>query len=193
MASKYGHFWRVRVEELRKLIEAAIEGHPAEAHVSGIRSFGDRSSWGGKALVQGRRVFYAPMAHANALGQVVTEMGLCEVKPELVFRFTITASCRLRVALDHVTTTTRIIDPTPRPSSRELIQVPSAHDPALEGSSRACGEIHRLLSRLPVFESVEAVPFRDGLYFFYESGENSPHASMVDLFGLETIPEVKAV
>jgi hypothetical protein len=39
----------------------------------------------------------------------------------------------------------------------------------------ACREIHQALAQLPVFTSVSQVPFADGLYFFYEDGETSPH------------------
>ncbi len=39
----------------------------------------------------------------------------------------------------------------------------------------ACREIHQVLAQLPVFTSASQVPFADGLYFFYEDGETSPH------------------
>jgi hypothetical protein len=38
-----------------------------------------------------------------------------------------------------------------------------------------CQEIHRLLQGLPVCTDPKQVPFADGLYFFYESGETSEH------------------
>ena len=40
-----------------------------------------------------------------------------------------------------------------------------------------CLEIHQALARLPIFISPSQVPFTDGLYFFYEDGETSPHST----------------
>jgi hypothetical protein len=39
-----------------------------------------------------------------------------------------------------------------------------------------CGSLHTLLLRLPAYTSPSHVPFSDGLYFFYEKEEISPHA-----------------
>jgi len=35
--------------------------------------------------------------------------------------------------------------------------------------------VHRLLSQLPIYRNPNEVPFRDGLYVFYEKHERSPH------------------
>ena len=42
----------------------------------------------------------------------------------------------------------------------------------------ACQAVHALLSPLPVFEQPTEVAITDGLYFFYEDGESSQHASV---------------
>lgn len=39
----------------------------------------------------------------------------------------------------------------------------------------ACSEVHTLLARLPIRARPDEVPFRDGLYFFFEQGETSRH------------------
>jgi hypothetical protein len=39
-----------------------------------------------------------------------------------------------------------------------------------------CNLIHGLLAPLPTFTTPAAVPFNNGLYFFYQQGETSPHA-----------------
>ena len=44
-------------------------------------------------------------------------------------------------------------------------------------AEEACGEIHSALQALPLLASPAQVPFRDGLYFFYEDGERSEHAA----------------
>ena len=41
----------------------------------------------------------------------------------------------------------------------------------------ACGAVHDLLKPLPVVEQPGGVSITDGLYFFYEEGESSSHAS----------------
>ena len=44
-------------------------------------------------------------------------------------------------------------------------------------AEEACGEIHSALQALPLLTAPAEVPFRDGLYFFYEDGERSEHAA----------------
>jgi len=44
-------------------------------------------------------------------------------------------------------------------------------------AEEACREIHSALQALPRLTSPAEVPFRDGLYFFYEDGERSEHAA----------------
>jgi len=44
-------------------------------------------------------------------------------------------------------------------------------------AEEACHEIHSALQALPLLGSPVEVPFRDGLYFFYEDGERSEHAA----------------
>jgi hypothetical protein len=43
------------------------------------------------------------------------------------------------------------------------------------GAELVCSEIHSRLELLPFFTNPSQVPFRDGLYFFYEEGESSVH------------------
>ena len=49
--------------------------------------------------------------------------------------------------------------------------------PARPGAEEACHQIHSALRALPLLGSPAEVPFRDGLYFFYEDGERSEHAA----------------
>jgi len=41
-----------------------------------------------------------------------------------------------------------------------------------------CEEVHRLLEALPTYTSYSAVPFDNGLYFLYQTGEASEHAPL---------------
>lgn len=38
-----------------------------------------------------------------------------------------------------------------------------------------CKRVHELIRRLPCYRDPDEVPFTNGLYFFYEAGEKSPH------------------
>lgn len=42
-------------------------------------------------------------------------------------------------------------------------------------AEEACSEVHKLLGITPIFQEPKNVPFNNGLYFFYERGEFSPH------------------
>ncbi len=173
--SKYDQFWENHVNKLVELITTAATGGPAEMEIPEIRSLGHRASWTGSAKVQGSRLVDAPMAHASSLGKMVAKLNLCSSWPDLIFTFTITSSCRLRVStanafkLDASSTTqpTRSISQ----STSQPVSVQPSIIPTL-----ACAEIHRQLARLPEHDSPSKVGFRDCLYFFYETGEQSSHA-----------------
>jgi hypothetical protein len=42
-------------------------------------------------------------------------------------------------------------------------------------ATEACAAIHRLFFDLPVYRTPDEIPFRDGLYVFYERRQRSPH------------------
>ena len=45
-------------------------------------------------------------------------------------------------------------------------------------AEEACREIHQILLAAPTFSSPKDIPFENGLYFFYETGETSIHGPM---------------
>src|SRR5437660_7749829 len=100
MASKYYPFWENNLAAIKELIDAARTGQSAELDVSGIRQLGHRASWNGLALVRGKKLIEAPMAHAASLGKMVASLGLCGPIPNLTFKFTISSRCILRVTSD---------------------------------------------------------------------------------------------
>jgi hypothetical protein len=51
-----------------------------------------------------------------------------------------------------------------------------ANDVADKANGKSCHAIHAALERLPSWREPRQVPFSNGLYFFYERGEASPHA-----------------
>ena len=50
-------------------------------------------------------------------------------------------------------------------------------DAGIINSSESCRLIHRALEKLPEYVKPSEVPFANGLYFFYEQGENSDHGT----------------
>ncbi|MDP2735940.1 MAG: hypothetical protein Q8P12_07095 [bacterium] len=44
-----------------------------------------------------------------------------------------------------------------------------------DGNAAVCSRIHRILDPLKVYSDPDDVPFNNGLYFFYEKGEQSSH------------------
>ena len=179
MQSKYYNYWNAKAPKLAQLVEDAATGKTAELDVSDIRLFGNRAAWNGLARVHGSRALKAPMAHANALANVVTGNGLCEPYDQLVFSFSINSQCRLRVSAGG--------EISPLPDDQSMVDVPRSgprpptlgpphvDDNSILDPTLSCKIVHRLLARLPKFTSPEAVPFNDGLYLFYEAGEVSPH------------------
>jgi hypothetical protein len=53
-----------------------------------------------------------------------------------------------------------------------------ANDAVAKDNDRSCYSLHAALERLPLWREPQKVPFNNGLYFFYERGETSPHAPL---------------
>ncbi len=173
MSSKYEPYWRGHISELRSAIENAAAGHVSELDVSGLTALGDRASWSGTTTVVGRKDVSGGMAHATALGRVVGREGLLDQWPATVFVFSITAGLKLRIKTGGAPHARRKGGVLPRePIRREG----KSSDPGSRSASSNCERVHGLLARLPLYTSPEDVPFKDGLYFFYETGEDSQHA-----------------
>ena len=181
MSSKYHGYWISKAPELCDVIEAAAAGRTAELDVADIRPLGDRTSWNGVARVQGSRVLKTSMAHATSLARAVTELGLCQLHDNLVFHFSISSRCQLRVSAHDTESPVQ-----GRGSTKNVPHSPS--HPTAKGASfvdsgasldptEACEIAHRLIAGLPKFASPESIPFKDGLYLFYEAGEECPHVA----------------
>ena len=179
MASKYGYFWMSQIHSISNAVQAAAQGISTEIDVSGIRALGNRTSWVGRARLRGRTILDAPMAHAKALARMVTEQGICDSWIDIAFAFRISSNCILRVSTeresDHIAS-------TPDVSNHVLLKAEERTSPigespgVLLNTEKTCGEVHRLLLSLPLMQKPTEVSFEDGLYFFYEQGEESAHA-----------------
>jgi hypothetical protein len=87
--SKYDLYWTGKLADIRAAVACAASGQPAVVGVPGLTSMGDRQSWHGLAEVRGDDVTHSSMAHARSLGRRVAASGLCLPWPESTFRFTI--------------------------------------------------------------------------------------------------------
>jgi hypothetical protein len=144
MASKYYPFWENNLAAIKELIDAVRTGQSAELDVSGIRQLGHRASWNGLALVRGKKLIEAPMAHAASLGKMVASLGLCGPIPNVTFKFTISSRCILRVTSDQANIAHLPSQPDPESKPGEQAQ-PVPHN-------ERCGEckltVERLLEKL---------------------------------------------
>lgn len=66
---------------------------------------------------------------------------------------------------------------TETPSNIQTARTDSATTALTLNPTVACTAVSGLLERLPVYRAPSEVPFTDGLYFFYQRGEVSPHTS----------------
>ena len=100
-SSKYNAFWQSRLHELRTAMGEAIDGHPVEIDVTSLQALGRRQSWSGSVVVRGGQIVDGgAMAHARALGNVLTASGCPKEWPANSFRLSISAQLCLRVQVE---------------------------------------------------------------------------------------------
>ena len=110
--------------------------------------------------------------HGGA-GRFATAAGLCESQSDETFVFSMTPSCRLTVHTDPVSEHShRSLQARSRgrPATRHVINGGQPIE-----ATRACEAIHDAVMNLPTYTFPGDVPFANGLYFFFEAGEDSPH------------------
>lgn len=176
MASKYELYWLSRLDDLRTATEQAAQGLPVALSVLDLAPYGVRASWYGTAVVQGSTVVASSMAHAAALAEIVANEGVC-VPAEAVFRFTIGRNLVLKVERDGTCSSSSTNTDELEAGKSFQMPVPAhALDSVVTNGDEACRRIHMLLESLPMHAGPETVPFDNGLYFFYELGEDSAHS-----------------
>lgn len=177
MASKYDAFWAGKAAELHTAVEQAAAGQPVALPMPDIRGLGERGSWTGTAVVNGRTVMRASMAHMVALARAAAGSGWCAAWPYQEFIFAMSPSATLRVrAQSRGSIATPARTPmaplaSPRPAPMSNI---SANEEMVD-AAQACALIHQVLRGLPQYRSPDEVPFANGLYFFFDAGERSAH------------------
>lgn len=181
MASKYDAYWAGRLRAIGAAVRLAATGVPATLDVRELRSLGARQSWYGTVEIRGREATGASMAHAVSLGKIVAASGVCTPWPESTFRFTVTQAGTLRIVM--AASAIRSLAPRdPHHARRSDIAADApGHSAGSEDGdpldpATACARIHAALALLPPRKEPTTIRFTNGLYFFYEQGEHSPHA-----------------
>ena len=192
VGSKYDDYWAAQLPQIRAQVQAAASAGLAAMRVPGLTRLGARQSWHGTADVLGQEVAGASGAHARSLGNTVAASGICRPWPGRAFRFTVSAAgdmLTIAATADHRRPEG---GPAPGPGSQPRPARPAdgrrpgparpGHLPAAGGGRRAdAGEFYRILdllaARLGGPRLLRECTGRSGcppqgLYFFFEDGEN---------------------
>ena len=199
VGSKYDDYWAGQLPQIRAQAQLAAAGGQAVVAIPDLTRLGARQSWYGVAEVRAHKMIRSSGAHATSLGTAVADSGICGQWPERTFRFTIGAA-------GNVLTVTATADHhwQPRPPSRPGGQAGPARpqqrrEPVPRGEhagrDRADGigdhrsdadEFYQILDRLAArlggprylreCTGSSGCPAQ-GLYFFYEDGENRADGS----------------
>jgi hypothetical protein len=190
--SKYDDYWAGQLPQIRAQVQAAASGVPAAVRVPDLTQLGARQSWHGTAEVRAQEMTHSSGAHATSLGKTLAASGICRQWPGRAFRFTINAGgdvLTITATADHHR---EECGPASGAGSKPRQARPQArrqpgparpgHPPVTGGGRRAdADEFYRILDLLAVrlggprhlrecTGSSGCPP--QGLYFFYENGEN---------------------
>jgi hypothetical protein len=116
------------------------------------------------------------MAHARSLAQRVVQSGILAEWPGEVFAFSLSEARRLTVKTQQSSKVSARRVPARPVFDRELAVAPDDSALAIDSSS-ACLQIHQHLEVLPTCSEPSDVRFANGLYFFYEQGEEGEHGT----------------
>jgi hypothetical protein len=196
MASRYDGYWTGKTEDLRAAVRRAASGQPATIDVRDLRLLGRRQSWSGAVVIPGHNAAPAETAHAVSLGQIVAVAGICEPWPDEAFRFAVGERGILTVTL---VSSPGSVPPTRPRAGQGVAGVRGTRDTDLRfsagaasaGAATGCSWAHAALAALPLWSHPAEVPFANGLYFFYERGEQSRHAPRGRVVRVGNHPRVK--
>ncbi len=181
MTSKYDGFWVAHKDVLKDLLgEAARDGTSRSVDLSAIRSFGDRQSWAGSIEVFDLTYEGAEgAAHLCALGRLLSP--LTAEFPQVRFHISMNGACHLHVEGSRPSA---VLEPI----SRHAAEIVGAfRDVRLEASVHELSKaVHRLVWKLRRYRaplSFSALPV-DGIYFFFEEGEETPEGPRIVRVGI---------
>jgi hypothetical protein len=181
VGSKYDDFWAGQLAQIRAQMSLAAAGKPVVLSVPGLSRLGARQSWHGMAEVRAQEITRSSGAHATSLGKMVAASGICGQWPDRVFLFTISTAGDLLT----ITPTARSQDS--RPSGPRLEPAGNSHPRSTSGDRKSdADEFYRILNQLAAriggprhlrdCTGKSGCP-PQGVYFFYEDGENRADGS----------------
>jgi hypothetical protein len=174
VSSEYDAFWLARLEEIQGLIGDAAQGRVASADFSCIKPLGERASWAGTASIRGTVVVKVAMAHLTSLARIVADAGLCAPWPDQTFVFSMSTRGVLTVRPQWMRAPSVASSAPISVKSFTVETVQPTEEESLD-PAEACREIHDVVTGLPEYTDPGEVPIANGLYFFFELGEDSPH------------------
>jgi hypothetical protein len=200
VGSKYDLYWAGQLPQIRAQVQVAASGGQAAVSVPDLTRLGARQSWHGMAEVRAQEMVCSSGAHATSLGRTVAASCICRQWPGRAFRFTIRAGgdvLTITAIADHH----RREDPETGPGSQpgparpeDRRQPARQHQPSRPGNpptaggdrQSGAGEFYRILDqlaarlggprRLRECTGSSGCP-PQGIYFFYEDGENRADGS----------------
>jgi hypothetical protein len=201
VGSKYDDYWAGQLPQIRAQVQVAASGGLAAVSMPDLTRLGARQSWHGTAEVHGQEMTCSSGAHATSLGKMVAASGICQQWPGRAFRFTISVGgdvLTITATADHHRPEGHPVPGPgrqPRPARPEDRRQPvRQHQPAGPGRPPAtgggrqsdAGEFYRILDqlaarmggprRLRECTGSSGCP-PQGIYFFYEDGENGADGS----------------
>ena len=100
MGSKYDSYWRLKRDEIKKLLEeASNSGTSQEIDVSDLTGVGKRESWYGTVVVSEFGTKSRSGAHATSLGNVLIKSGIFKSFENQTFRLTVSRELKLHAEL----------------------------------------------------------------------------------------------
>jgi hypothetical protein len=195
VGSKYDDFWAGLLPQVRAQVQLAATESPAAVAVPGLTRLGTRQSWYGTAEIRAQEMISSSGAHATSLGKTVAASGICQQWPQHAFRFTVTADGGM-LTIVIADERRRRAHPAPKPRKKPRTgQPPGKRQPARRAERARRGrrpgiaddcrsdadEFYQILDdlaarlggprRLRDHAAGSGCP-PQGLYFFYENGEN---------------------
>jgi hypothetical protein len=171
---QYDAFWLAQLGDLRELIGDAAQGRAASADFSSIRPLGYRASWAGTASIHGAVVVKVAMAHLTSLARVVADARLCVPWPDQTFVFSMSKRGVLTVRPQSLPASS-IASSAPISVASPIVKTVQPTEGEPLDPAAACRWIHDVVTGLPRYTDPVDVPVDNGLFFFFELGEDSPH------------------
>jgi len=168
MSSQYDAYWASILGEIKKgILKAANTNRTVILDVRNLTAYGTRKSWYGSVEVSSAGIKKGEMAHAMALGKLISKQGFFKDMGATKIKFKITNSLKLEI---------NAICEQPEKMTEVRTLTSNKHiplDSTTTPSQSLLEKIYSLLEKLPLFNYSYELKYlpKNGIYFFYEDGE----------------------